>query len=101
MHRHACRLVDDYHVIVFVNDANRLGSDWRLVSVKGVGNDVSVLDDCSNLDGLTIESDVAPFYGILLKHINICLVPPNKHVEESAHIVLLGSVPELRRKYRQ
>ena len=69
--RDARRLVDDDHVVVFVHDADRLGSYGGFMPVKGVGDYVSVLDDGMNRrDMLTVYDDLAALYGVFLKRVS-------------------------------
>jgi hypothetical protein len=44
MNGYSGRLINNYHVIVFVDDGNRSGGDRGFVSVEGMGNNISVFD---------------------------------------------------------
>lgn len=67
MDRYPGRLVDDDQAIVFMNDANGLRSDWRLVSMEGMADDIAVLDGCRcRWHGFSVDVDRAAFYGIFL-----------------------------------
>jgi hypothetical protein len=63
MDRHPRRLVDDNHVVVLVNDADGSGRDGGLVSVRGVGYEVAVLEDVMRTHGLAVDSDLAGHHG--------------------------------------
>lgn len=67
MHRHARGLVDDYHVVVLVNDSYCLRRDRRLMAVQGMRYYVAVLDE--RLDGggfLPIDDNFPTLYGVFL-----------------------------------
>ena len=66
----ASGLVDDDYVAVFVDDTNRLGSHGGFVAVEGMGDDVAVLDNGVDRDGLAIEYDFAALDGVLLEYIS-------------------------------
>lgn len=60
MHGHAGGLVDDDHLVVFVDDLDRLGRDGWFVAVERVADDIPVLDGRrGGLDRLAVELDGA------------------------------------------
>jgi len=64
---YACRLVDDNDIVVFVDDADWRSSDWWLMSMRGVGYNVAILDRSgSGGHRLAIEDNGAAIYGIFL-----------------------------------
>lgn len=64
--RDTCRLVDDDHVGVFVDDADGKGGDGGFMSVHGVGYDIAVADGGVGGDGFAIEDYVTGFDGVFL-----------------------------------
>ena len=76
MNRHASRLVDNYHVVVFVDYTNRLRCDGGLMAVEGVGYYIAILNNgVDRGDSLTIDNDFTAFYGVFLSRlvqIHVC-----------------------------
>ena len=78
MDGYTCGLVDDNHVIIFVDYTNRLRSYRWLMSMQGVRDYVAVLDDCIDAGDLfSVDDHFTALYGIFLKHIS-------QHQEQSA-----------------
>ena len=48
VNRDTCWLVNDNHIVVFMNDANRLRCYGRLMAMQGVRDYVAILDDFSD-----------------------------------------------------
>ena len=63
-------LVDDNHVVVFVDDANGLGGYGGFVAMESVGDYVAVFDDGVDGGWFAIENYAAPLYGIFLDYIS-------------------------------
>ena len=65
------RLVNDNHVIIFMDYADGLRSYRGLVSMQCMGDYVAVLDYCIDIgDLLSIDDHIPALYGIFLKHIS-------------------------------
>lgn len=64
-------LVDDYHVIVFMDYADGLGGYGRFMSVEGMGDDVAILDDgMDGGNGLAVDNNFTALYGVFLKRVS-------------------------------
>lgn len=71
MDGYTCGLVDDNHVIIFVNYADRLRRYRWLMSMECVGDYVAVLDNCVDIgDLLSVDDHTAALYGIFLNYIS-------------------------------
>lgn len=71
MDGYTCGLVDDNHVIIFVDYADGLRCYRWLMSMQCVGDYVPVLDNCVDIgDLLSVDDHTAALYGIFLKHIS-------------------------------
>lgn len=65
---HTCRLVDDNHVLVLVDDADGLRGDGGFMAMECVADDVAVLDGRGEgWDGLSVDLDGPSFYGVSLR----------------------------------
>lgn len=75
MDGYAGGLVDDDHVVVFVDDADGLSGDGGFVPVEGVRDDVAVYDLVLHRgDFLAIDDDFATLYGVFLKRISYAMI---------------------------
>ena len=67
MHRHARWLVDDNHVFVLMYSSDVLSSDWRLMPVESMRNNIPVLDNRGWVDTwIAVDSDLPTFYRVLV-----------------------------------
>lgn len=78
-------LVDDYHVIVFVDYADGLGGYGRFMSMEGVGDDVAILNDRMNGGNwLAVNNHFTALYGVLLKCVS---AGREESIERGVHVV--------------
>lgn len=93
VHRNAGRLVDDYDIIIFVQNANRQGSNWGFVAVECVGDNIAVLDDIvDRSNGLSIDDNGASLYSIFLV---LSARTSSSQRCGAAYVVLKRPVPKL------
>lgn len=98
MNGYAGGFVDNDHVVVLVNDADRLSGDGGFVPVEGMRDDVAIHDlVLHGGDLLAIDDDFATLYGVFLKRISYGAIT----VEDRAgvYVVVEWPVSKLSRKY--
>lgn len=97
MYWHSGRFVYDDHIIIFVDNADRLARHRRLVTMESVRYYIAVLDDgIDRRDRITIENNLTTLYSIFLEHIS---KETSSYTENTdPHVVLLGAIPELASK---
>ena len=67
MYWYASGFVDDDHIVVFVHGADRLSSDWRLMSMQRMADDVAIFDNRTDRRHLfAVQMYRAGFYGSFL-----------------------------------
>jgi hypothetical protein len=63
MNGHARRLVDDDHIVVFVNHSNGLRSDGRLMPMKRVADNIAIFYlRIGRRDGFPVDVYCSTFY---------------------------------------
>lgn len=68
-----CWFVNDNHIIVFMNDADRLRCYGRFMAMQRVGDYVAILDDLSDRGDLqAIDYNTATLYSIFLNPVRSC-----------------------------
>lgn len=98
MNRNTSRFADDNHIIVLMNDANRLSSDWRLMTVQGMRYDIPIFNyRFDRRDGLPIDDDFARLNGVFLKHVSAGAWPVVKGL---AHSIRLAGLETRLRIYQ-
>jgi hypothetical protein len=88
MNRHTRGFVDDNHVIILVNDTDRIGSDRGLMPMSGMRYEVPVLQYVVRAHSLAIHGNQARLHGftivlerpvaeLALKNVNQLPAPPS------------------------
>lgn len=93
MYRYTCRLVDDDHIIVFVNYSNRCRGHGGLMTVQGMRYHIAVLDDVlDSWHSVAIDDDIASLYSVFLKRLSLRVLQGK---ERHTYIVSLRSITKL------
>lgn len=56
---HTGRLINDNQIVIFVDNTNLFPSNWRLVTVQGMRDDLAVLDNGIGASRRAVDGDKA------------------------------------------